>query len=89
MVRDHKIRNDKTKEDDDAKSSTMSRVGIIGLGHMGILHSAIVNSLRNESVVALCDKDPLLTKVGSKIVPELHFYTNCCISTPTITQVTT
>lgn len=39
------------------------RFGIVGLGKMGILHSCILNVLPNSSVVALCEKSRMTSKL--------------------------
>ena len=52
----------------------MIGVGVIGAGQMGILHGAISNKIGGSRLVAICDSDPQLTKIGSKILPRIHFY---------------
>ena len=45
------------------------RVGIVGLGKMGLLHACILKVLPNVHLVALCDKGSLIRKVSGKIFP--------------------
>jgi predicted dehydrogenase len=60
----------------DACSSTRN-VAIVGLGKMGILHAGIVNSIPDARVKAICEKDPLLTKLAKKLLPKtIAFYDN-------------
>jgi predicted dehydrogenase len=54
--------------------SSRINVGIIGIGHMGILHAAILNSLSNAKTVAVCDKDARLIKIMSKLTKSFSFY---------------
>ena len=44
-------------------------VGIVGMGKMGIMHSAILNSLHKSKVVAICDTSRFFNFVAKK----LHF----------------
>lgn len=44
----------------------MLRVGLIGLGKMGISHLAIINSRPDVQVVAVCDRTPQLPEILSK-----------------------
>lgn len=48
------------------------KVGVIGLGKMGILHSSILNTLPNVELLALCDKSNLIRKVCKKIFVGRH-----------------
>lgn len=43
------------------------RVGIVGLGKMGLLHACILNVLPDVRLVALCDKSNLIRKVVKKL----------------------
>ena len=42
-------------------------VGIVGMGKMGIMHSAILNSLHNSKVVAICDTSRFFNFVAKKL----------------------
>jgi len=44
------------------------RVGVIGLGKMGVLHAGILSTLPKVELVALCDKSSLIRKVCSKMI---------------------
>jgi predicted dehydrogenase len=48
------------------------RVGVIGLGKMGLLHASILNVLSNVQLVALCDKSSLILKFSKKLFNKVH-----------------
>ena len=48
----------------------MKRIGIVGLGKMGILHSGIINCQPNASVKAICEKDRLLLRLVRSLLPK-------------------
>ena len=50
------------------------RVGIIGAGKMGILHSCIYNKLRQSELVAICDNTPINLKLLRSILPKVQLY---------------
>jgi predicted dehydrogenase len=50
------------------------RVGVVGLGKMGLLHSGILNSLDNVQLVGLAEKESLVTKHLSKVLPNVNVY---------------
>lgn len=52
------------------------RVGIIGLGKMGILHAGIVNSFKNAEVAAICEKERFLIRGAKAILSNVEFYTD-------------
>lgn len=53
----------------------MKRVGIVGLGKMGVLHAGIVNQLPYSQIQAVCEKDKLVSAVAKKLLPkEVQFY---------------
>jgi predicted dehydrogenase len=43
------------------------KVGVIGLGKMGLLHSSILNTMPQVEVVAICDRSSILLKVAKKL----------------------
>ncbi len=43
------------------------KVGVVGLGKMGILHASILNTLPNVELTALCDKSTLIRNVCKKL----------------------
>lgn len=47
------------------------RVGVVGLGKMGILHSALLNVISGVELAALCDKNRMIVKYARKIVPKV------------------
>ena len=53
----------------------MKRIGIIGLGKMGILHSAIMSSFPNVQLGAICEPQSLLVKLAKSLLPKtVSFY---------------
>jgi predicted dehydrogenase len=54
----------------------MVSVGVIGLGMIGLQHSAVIKALDNQALTAICDKESFLTKMAKKVVPEINFYSD-------------
>ena len=50
------------------------KIGIVGFGKMGILHAGILNALPNCEVTAICEKEPLMRKLASKLAPKIHYF---------------
>lgn len=50
------------------------QIGVVGLGKMGILHAGIVNALEGSELVSVCETDPLLRRVGTKLLKTIRFY---------------
>lgn len=50
----------------------MLKVAIIGLGKMGLLHSAIFSRLRDVKVIAICEKNVLLSKFAKKALVDIE-----------------
>lgn len=46
------------------------KVGVIGLGKMGVVHACLLNTLPNAKVVALCDKSRLMRILAKRVFPE-------------------
>jgi predicted dehydrogenase len=46
------------------------KVGIVGLGKMGILHAGIINSMSDTSVTAICEKESFLTSAARGFLPK-------------------
>jgi predicted dehydrogenase len=44
------------------------RVGIVGFGKMGLVHTSVLNTLPNVEVVAVCDKSDLVRRFFRKIL---------------------
>jgi predicted dehydrogenase len=42
------------------------KVGVIGLGKMGIMHACLLNTLPNVNVIALCDKSRLIRTIAKR-----------------------
>ena len=51
-------------------------VGIVGLGRMGLMHAAIINSLPNSQVVAVADPSIFPSKPLSMLNPKIRVYKN-------------
>ncbi len=51
----------------DNLSREKSKVAVIGLGKMGLLHASILNVLTNGNITALCDKSWLIQKVSKRL----------------------
>lgn len=52
----------------------MVRVGVVGLGKMGILHAGIVSALEGVSLAAICEKEWIITRAAKKIVTNVPMY---------------
>ena len=50
------------------------RVGIIGAGKMGILHSCLYNKLRQSELVAICDNTPINLRLLRSILPKVQLF---------------
>ena len=50
------------------------RVGVVGFGKMGLLHSGIVNALEGSELAAVCESDSLLRRIGARLLKDVHFY---------------
>jgi predicted dehydrogenase len=46
-----------------------TRIGIVGMGKMGLLHASILNTIPNAKVVAICEKKTPLVWYGKKLFP--------------------
>jgi predicted dehydrogenase len=46
------------------------RIGIVGLGKMGLLHASILNTFPNIQLVGLCEKSNLVIRIAKKIFKE-------------------
>jgi predicted dehydrogenase len=49
-----------------------TRVGVVGLGKMGLMHASIMGMFDNVELVALCEKNRLIRHFGKKVVPHLE-----------------
>ena len=52
------------------------KVGIIGLGKMGILHAAQLKTIGNAEIVAVADVDKRLAPYSKNINPDIPFFTD-------------
>lgn len=50
------------------------KVGVIGLGKMGLLHTCIYNSLDNSMVCAISENKKLVSNVLKKFIPSINTY---------------
>lgn len=46
------------------------RVGVIGLGKMGLLHAGIINSVQDANVTAVCEKEPFFVAAAKALLPK-------------------
>lgn len=44
------------------------RVGVVGLGKMGLLHASILNVIPDVKLVAVCDKSSLIRRISSRLL---------------------
>ena len=49
-------------------------VGVIGTGKMGLLHSGIFNGLKESDLVAVSEKDKIMSTVLNKYLPKVNVY---------------
>lgn len=52
------------------------RIGIIGMGRMGVTHYAIINSHPDVQVVSISDTSKMMLDINRKFHPELEVYTD-------------
>lgn len=50
----------------------MLKVGIVGLGKMGLLHAGILNFLPNVKISAVCDKSRLILNFSKKVFEDVN-----------------
>ncbi|QUH22619.1 Gfo/Idh/MocA family oxidoreductase [Methanobacterium alkalithermotolerans] len=51
-------------------------VGVIGIGKMGLLHSGIFNGLNDSNLVAIAEKDKVMSMGLKKYLPNVEVYTD-------------
>ena len=49
----------------------MKRIAVIGLGKMGLLHSSILNTMRDVEVACICEKSGLIRLYGRKVLSKI------------------
>ncbi len=49
-----------------------TRVAVVGLGKMGLLHSSIMSTLEGVELVAVCEKSPLIRRFSGKMLPGIE-----------------
>jgi predicted dehydrogenase len=52
----------------------LPRLGVIGLGKMGLLHLGIHSALAGEPLSAACEKDAVVARIARKAIPYLNVY---------------
>lgn len=50
------------------------KVGVIGTGKMGLLHSGIFNGLEGSDLIAVSEKDKVMSTVLNKYLPKVNVY---------------
>ena len=58
------------------QSKYFMNVGIVGLGKMGLLHTAILNTFDDVKVVSISEKEKLITKYINDAFPKTKIYEN-------------
>jgi predicted dehydrogenase len=53
-------------------SSQHFKIGVVGLGKMGILHTSILSVLPNVELAAVCEKSSLIRKMVKKVLPKVQ-----------------
>lgn len=55
----------------------MFKIGLVGMGKMGVLHASILNSIQPDAkVTAVCESHGLLLRIYKKVLPAMGFYEN-------------
>jgi len=52
------------------------RVGVVGMGKMGLIHAGIFNTLDGSKLVAICDSNSTLLHLVGQIVPRVNIHTD-------------
>lgn len=52
--------------------TTKTRVAIVGLGKMALLHASILSTIEGVEVVAFCEINPMVRRFSQKIVPGIE-----------------
>jgi predicted dehydrogenase len=47
------------------------RIGVVGLGKMGLLHASLINTIQGARLAAVCEKSSLVERFAKKILPEV------------------
>jgi predicted dehydrogenase len=53
-----------------ATSNRRLRIGVVGLGKMGVMHACLLNTFPNVEVHALCDKSRLMRTIAKRAFPD-------------------
>ncbi len=48
------------------------KIGVVGLGKMGLLHTSILNVIPDVELTAVCEKSSLIRKMVKKVLPKVH-----------------
>ncbi|MCP3684263.1 MAG: Gfo/Idh/MocA family oxidoreductase [bacterium] len=70
-----------------------TRVAVVGLGKMGLMHASIFSMLDEVELVALCEKNSFVSKFGKKVLPDINIVSDLaqlsdmgldavCVTTP-------
>jgi len=56
----------------------MQKIGLVGLGKMGVLHGAIINALPESRIEAVCEREKFIVKMAKKILlNDVSYYDTC------------
>jgi predicted dehydrogenase len=48
-----------------------TRIAVIGLGKMGLMHASLLGMFKNVELVAICEKNSLVRTFGAKTIPDV------------------
>lgn len=54
----------------------MIKIGVIGLGKMGLLHSSILNTMQDTKIVAICEKQRIVRSFAKRMLPSINIVGN-------------
>ncbi len=74
-----------------------TRVAVVGLGKMGLMHASIFSMLNGVELVALCEKNSFVSKFGKKVLPGINIVSDLaelsgmgldavCVTTPPVSH---
>jgi len=56
----------------------MRKIGLVGLGKMGVLHGAIMNALPDCRISAVCERERFIVNMAKRILPkDITYYSSC------------
>ena len=52
----------------------MEKIGVIGFGKMGMLHSGIINAFKDAKIVSVSESSNFICKYARNIMRNVNFY---------------